>query len=95
MTGEQWLPDEQLSVKPLRSFGAMMALAVLFPIHFFFLRKTALGVVYWSIAVTLGWLIIPLLITFVWWLVNLFLVRGWVDDYNGEILAARTRRGVD
>ena len=40
---DEWLPDTQLAARPLRSFGAMMALALIFPIHFFFLRKVTMG----------------------------------------------------
>ena len=91
---DQWLPDEQLAAKPLRGFGNMMALAIIFPIHFFFLRKVTLGVIYWAIPVLLGWLIIPLIVTGIWSVVNLFLVKGWVDDYNNAILEARKREGL-
>ena len=90
---DEWLPDAQLAAKPLRSFGAMMALALLFPIHFFFLRKVTLGVAFWAIPVLLGWLIFPLIVTAVWAFVNLFLVKGWVEDYNNAILQARKRQG--
>ena len=89
---DQWLPDDQLAAKPLRGFGAMMALAIIFPIHFFFLRKVTLGVIYWAIVVLLGWLIIPLIVTGIWSLVNLFLVKDWVYNYNNAILEARKRK---
>ena len=72
----------------------MMALAVLLPIHFFFLRKVTLGVIYWGTIITVGWLLFPLIVTAIWWFVNLFLVRGWVDSYNGAILEARRRQGT-
>ena len=88
---DQWLPDDQLAAKPLRSFGAMLALAIIFPIHFFFLRKVTLGVIYWAIIVLIGWLILPLIVTAIWSFVNLFLVKGWVDNYNNAILEARKR----
>ena len=91
---DQWLPDAQLAAKPLRTFGAMMALAILLPIHFFFLRKVTLGVIYWGIIISVGWLLFPLILTLIWWFINLFLVRGWVDSYNGAILAARERQGT-
>lgn len=82
--------DPHLVHMPLRSYGAMMALALLFPIHFFFLRKVGLGVAYWVTALAVGWLLffIPHLI---WWFINLFLVKGWVIQYNESILEARKR----
>ena len=95
---DQWLPDAELAAKPLRSFGAMLALAILFPIHFFFLRKVALGIAYWvswGVAVILAWLLIPVIVIGIWYIVNLFLVSGWVKDYNNAILEARKRQGVD
>ena len=36
----------------------MMALALLFPIHFVFLRKVAIGVAYWVTALAVGWLVL-------------------------------------
>ncbi len=68
----------------------MMALALLFPIHFFFLRKVALGVAYWVTALAVGWLVlfVPHII---WWFINLFLVKGWVIQYNESVLAARSQ----
>ena len=69
-----------------------MALAIIFPIHFFFLRKVTLGVIYWAIIVLIGWLILPLFVTAIWSFVNLFLVKGWVDNYNNAILEARKRQ---
>ena len=80
--------DPHLAYVPLRSYGAMMALALLFPIHFFFLRKVGLGVTYWVTALAVGWLVffIPHLI---WWFINLFLVKGWVIQYNESVLEAR------
>ena len=80
--------DPHLAYMPLRSYGAMMALALLFPIHFFFLRKVGLGVAYWVTALAIGWLLffIP---TIIWWFINLFLVKGWVIQYNESVLAAR------
>ena len=91
---DEWLPDVELAAKPLRSFGAMLALALLFPIHFFFLRKVALGIIYWAIIVCLGWLILPLIVTGIWSIVNWFLVSGWVKNYNNAILDARKRQGI-
>ena len=66
-----------------------MALALLFPIHFFFLRKVALGVAFWA-TLAVGWLLlyIPHLI---WWFINLFLVKEWVIQYNESVLAARSQ----
>ena len=91
---DEWLPDAELAAKPLRSFGAMLALALIFPIHFFFLRKVTLGIVYWAIIVCLGWLILPLIVTAIWSIVNWFLVSGWVKNYNNAILEARNRQGI-
>ena len=90
---DEWLPDTQLAARPLRSFGAMMALALIFPIHFFFLRKVTMGVIFWAIPILLGWLIFPLIVTGIWSFVNLFLVKGWVENYNNAILEARKRQG--
>ena len=57
-----------------RSVGAMVALAILFPIHFFFLDRTGLGVAYW---LTAGFV-------FVGWFVIIFLTPGWVREYNAQ-----------
>lgn len=71
----------------LRSYGVMMALAFFFPIHFFFLRKVALGIAFWA-TLLVSWLVlfIPHLI---WWFVNLFLVKRWTIAYNNAVLKAR------
>jgi hypothetical protein len=65
----------------------MMALALLFPIHFFFLRKVGLGVAFW-VTLLAGWLLL-LIPHLIWWIVNLFLVKRWVIEYNDSVLAAR------
>ena len=63
-----------------RSMGAMVALAILFPIHFFFLDKVTVGILYWVLGIlTLGIVWIP------WWIVNLCLVAGWVREHNSSI----------
>ncbi len=67
----------------------MFALAFLFPIHFFFLNRIALGVAYWVVAVVSALTVILIPIPIVWWFVNLFLVKGWVEKHNAEVLAAR------
>ena len=79
--------DPHLAYMPMRSYGAMMALAFFFPIHFFFVRKIGLGIAFWATTL-IGWVLlyIPHL---VWWFVNLFLVKRWVLEYNDAILNAR------
>ena len=78
--------DPSLAYQPQRSYGAMMALALLFPIHFFFLRRQSLGVWFWFTTL-FGWILlyIPHLI---WWFVNLFLVKKWVFEHNQAVLYA-------
>ncbi len=58
--------------KKKRSLGAMMTLAILFPIHFFFLDKTGLGIAY---LLTGGFFLIG-------WIVFMFLTPGMVREYN-------------
>ena len=58
--------------KKKRSLGAMMALAILFPIQFFFLDKTGLG-----IAFLLTWGFVG-----IGWIVFMFLTPGMVREYN-------------
>lgn len=79
--------DPHLAYMPMRAYGSMMALAFLFPIHFFFVRKVGLGVAFWA-TMLIGWVLlyIPHLI---WWFVNLFLVKRWVYEYNAAVLDAR------
>ena len=60
--------------KKKRSLGAMMALAILFPIHFFFLDKTGLGIAY---LLTMGFF-------FIGWIVFIFLTPGMVREYNDD-----------
>ena len=68
----------------------MMALALFLPIHFFFVRKVALGVAFWVTLFAVGWLLL-FIPHFIWWFVNLFLVKRWVIEYNESVLAARQR----
>ena len=64
-----------------RSVGAMMALAILFPIQLFFLGKVGLGVVFW---LTSGGF-------FIWYIVELFLTPGRVRNYNEEMALGLVR----
>ena len=74
--------------RPLRAFGPMMALAILFPIHFFFLRRITSGVIFW-VLVLFSWTVIVLIVIVPWWFVNLFLAKGWVEKYNAVVKYAR------
>lgn len=74
--------DRELAVMPIRSEGAMLALAILFPIHRFFIGKVGSAVAFLLTAGGLG----------VWWFVDLFLVMGMTRDYNRSILDARERQ---
>jgi len=60
-----------------KSGGAMLALAILFPIQLFLLGKVGLGILYF---LTGGGF-------FVWWIIEIFLTPGRVRQYN-EALAA-------
>ena len=82
--------DPQLAYAPMRSYGAMLALAVFFPIHFFFLRKVGLGVAFWVTALV-GWIVLYIP-HFLWWFVNLFLVKRWVSEYNDAVLIAHQQQ---
>ena len=79
--------DPHLAYMPLRSYGAIMALAFFFPIHFFFVRKIGLGIAFWA-TMLIGWLLL-LIPHLIWWFVSLFLVKRWVLEYNEAILDAR------
>ena len=80
--------QEDWARRPLREFGPMMALAVLLPIHFFFLRKITLGVLYWAL-VCFAWTLFALIPIGLWWFINLFLVKGCVTEYNSQVMRAR------
>lgn len=58
-----------------RSVGAMIALAIFFPIQLFLLRKVGLGVVFWFTGFGIG----------IWYVVEWFLTAGRVRDYNNEV----------
>ena len=75
MTDEQRLAFESEYNRCKRSVGAMMALAILFPIQLFLLDKVALGVLLW---VTLGGFGI-------WWIIEIFLTPKRVREYNDQI----------
>ena len=57
------------------SKGVIVALAILFPIQHFLLGKTGMGVAFWLTGFAVG----------VWWLIEIFLASGRVDEYNGQV----------
>ena len=57
------------------SKGVMVTLAILFPIQHFLLGKTGMGVAFWLTFWGSG----------VWWIVEIFLTSGRVDEYNGQV----------
>lgn len=61
--------------KRMRHADAMVLLAIFFPIQLFFLRKVALGVVFWLTLGGLG----------VWWITEWFLTPWRVRTVNNEI----------
>ena len=73
--------DRELAAMPIRSEGAMLALAILFPIHRFFIGRAGSAVAFLLTAGGLGF----------WWLIDLFLVMGMTREYNRVILDARDR----
>ena len=83
------IPNPSYANEPTRTYGPMFALAFFFPIHFFFLNRIALGVVYWVVAIVCGITVILIPIPLIWWFVNLFLVKGWVEKHNAAVLAER------
>lgn len=86
------IPNEY-QYAPTREFGVMMLLAFFFPIHFFFLKKVGIGIAFWVISILLALTIIGLVVPLIWWFVNLFLVKGWTNEYNNRVLAARGQPG--
>ena len=61
--------------KRMRHADAMVLLAIFFPIQLFFLRKVALGAIFWLTLGGLG----------VWWIIEWFLTPGRVRTVNNEI----------
>ena len=57
------------------SKGVMVTLAILFPIQHFCLGKTGMGVAFWLTGGGLG----------LWWIIEIFLASGRVDEYNGQV----------
>lgn len=55
--------------------GVMVALAILFPIQHFMLGKTGMGVAFLLTGGGLG----------VWWIIEIFLASGRVEEYNGQV----------
>ncbi len=80
------MPDESRDIfwaeysKKRRSTAVMVVLAVLFPIQFFFLRKTGLGIAYLLTGgfLGLGWI--------VFWFVTPLMVRDYNDEIANEIV---------
>ncbi len=64
-----------------KSYGAMLALSILFPIQLFLLGKTGLGVAF---LLTGGG-------CFVWWIVEIFLTNKRVREFNEDVAKAIMR----
>lgn len=61
--------------KKMRSTGAMLCLAILFPIQLFFFGKTGLGILF---LLTSGGCL-------VWWIIEIFLTPKRTREYNQDI----------
>lgn len=57
------------------SKGVIVVLAILFPIQHFLLGKTGMGVAFWLTGGGIGF----------WWIIEIFLASGRVDEYNGQV----------
>lgn len=58
-----------------RTKWVLIILAILFPIQHFLLGKTGMGVAFWLTGFGFG----------VWWIIEILMTSGRVDEYNGQI----------
>ena len=75
MSNDQKLIFEAEYQRQSRTKGLLIVLAIIFPIQLFLLGKTGLGLIFW---LTIGGFLI-------WWIIEIFLTSGRVDDYNARV----------
>ena len=44
---------------------------------------------YWIVGLVCTFTVILIPVPVIWWFVNLFLVKGWVEKHNAAVIAAR------
>ncbi|MDD2700214.1 MAG: TM2 domain-containing protein [Sideroxydans sp.] len=81
MTGEQQAVFEEEYKKKMKSPLLMQLLAIFFPIHYFLLGRIGTGLIF---LFTIGGV-------YVWWLIDIFRIRGVVDAHNEDAAKALLR----
>ncbi len=81
LTEEQRAQVEHEYLRKRKSVGAMVALAILFPIQLFLLGQTGLGVAFLLTGAGFG----------VWWVIEWFLTPRRVRDYNNDLASEIVR----
>ena len=81
MTDDQRLAFDSEYTARKRSLGAMMALALLFPIQLFFFGKVGLGILFWVTAWGFG----------IWWIIEVFMTPTRLREHNAAIATSIAR----